>query len=177
MPRIVLVVLLLLSSYQVSAEEAQMGPVLADYGPTFEVRDRDRPLSDNFHYRVVFDAAEFHGALDELNPELVSVARFLNMHVRAGVPLENLDAVVVLHGEALKNALAPAAYRVRFGAENANYRLLMSLSDAGVEFVACGQSLGFRALAADDLADPVRVGLSAMTVLSELQAEGYALLP
>lgn len=52
----------------------------------------------------------------------------------------------------------------------------MKLHDAGVKFYICGQSMAFGGVDKSELASPVKVALSVMTMLTVLQAEGYALL-
>ena len=69
------------------------------------------------------------------------------------------------------------AYEKMHGVKNPSLELLHSLADAGVKFYACGQSLGFRGVDKSVLAEPVKVGLSAMTMLVTLQSDGYAFLP
>jgi intracellular sulfur oxidation DsrE/DsrF family protein len=159
------------------ADEPSMGPVIADYGPTYPIDDRDIPLGEDTVYKVVFDAGSYSGDVSGLNSELVSVARFLNMHARNGVALENMDIAVVAHADALKSMLSDDAYKSRYQIENPNHDLLIKLNDAGVKFYACGQSMHFRDVGKDELASPVKVGLSAMTIMTVLQNEGYALLP
>jgi hypothetical protein len=67
---------------------------------------------------VVFDAGDNSRDTTSLNHELVSVARYLNMHARNGVPVGDMDIAVVLHGAALKSALTDAAYESRFETPN-----------------------------------------------------------
>ena len=134
-------------------------------------------LHKGFHYKAVFDVAGYTGDFSSLNAELESVARFLNMHALNGVAMENMTIAVVLHGNALLNALSDDAYRQRHQVDNPNLDLMNRLHDAGVVFFACGQSMGFREVRKDELASPVKIALSAMTMLISLQADGYALLP
>jgi intracellular sulfur oxidation DsrE/DsrF family protein len=61
--------------------------------------------------------------------------------------------------------------------DNPNLELVEKLHAAGVRFYVCGQSLAFGKIARSELASPVEVALSAMTMLTVLQSEGYALLP
>ena len=173
----VLFFFLVTSSTELLADEPSMGPIIEDYGPTYPIDYRDVPLVEDFTFRVVFDAGEYSGEVDSLNPELISVARYLNMHGRNGVPLENMDIAVVLHGNALKSALSDAAYESRYQTTNPNLDLLQKLDAARVTFYACGQSMHFRGFEKKELISPVKVGLSAMTMLTVLQADGYALLP
>lgn len=150
------------------AGEPSLGPVIEGYGPTYPINDRDVPLRDDFVYRAVFDVAE-DPTPGSVNRNLVSVARYLNMHARNGVPVENMDLAVVIHGPAVKNLLVDD--------DNPNLELISLLQDAGVEFYACGQSLAFGGFARNKLTGGVQVGLSAMTMLTILQSDGYALLP
>ncbi len=101
----------------------------------------------------------------------------MNMHGKNGVPLEDLDVAVVVHGQALLAMLDDATYEDMFGVKNPSLPLLHDLADAGVQLYVCGQSLGFRGLHKSALADNVKVGLSAMTLLVTLQADGYTFLP
>jgi len=160
-----------------SSREPNLGPIIEDFGPTFPINDRDTPLEEGFTYRTVFDASRYSDAPAAVNSTLVSAARFLNMHARNGVPAENMQVAVVVHGEALKVVLADEAYRSRYAMNNPNLELIGRLHDAGVEIYVCGQSMGFRGVAKQELVEPARVALSAMTMLTVLQSKDYALLP
>ena len=159
------------------ADEPSLGPIIEDYGPTFPIEDRDVALPEGFTYKAVFDLAKYPGETTDLNPYLVSAARFLNMHARNGVPVENMDLAIVVHGAAVKNLLSDPAYESRYGFKNPNLELLTRLHDAGVRIFVCGQSMTFGGIDKNELADPAQVALSAMTMLTVLQSEGYALLP
>jgi intracellular sulfur oxidation DsrE/DsrF family protein len=159
------------------AEEPSFGPVIKNHGPTYPIADRDVPLEEGFVYRAVFDVASYSEDVTAMSTRLVSVARFLNMHARNSVPVANMDLAVVVHGAAVKNLLNNDAYQVRYKVDNPNLELVMNLREAGVRFFVCGQSLAFGGVAKDELASPVKVALSAMTMLTVLQSEGYALLP
>lgn len=159
------------------ADEPSFGPIIEGYGPTYPISDRDVPLPGNFTYKAVFDLAKYPGETSSLNPYLVSVARFLNMHARNGVPAANMDLAVVVHGAAVKNLLNDKAYETRYQGKNPNLELLGKLHDAGVRIYVCGQSMTFGGIDRGELAEPAQVALSAMTMLTVLQSEGYALLP
>jgi intracellular sulfur oxidation DsrE/DsrF family protein len=175
--RIILALLAGILTAPLQADEPSLGPVIEGYGPTYPVGDRDVLLDDGFIYHAVFDLARYGDDPGKLNPRLVSVARYLNMHARNGVPAENMQLAVVVHGAAIRNILNNAAYRARFQIDNPNLELVNKLHAAGVRFYVCGQSLAFGNIAKSELADPVEVALSAMTMLTVLQSEGYALLP
>ena len=161
----------------VNAEEPLLGPAIEGYGPNWRVDNRDVPVEKDTIYRTVFDAADYSDDLTSLNTRLVSVARFINMHVRNGTPLQHLDLAVVLHGAALKTVFSNEAYEAHYGLENPNLQLVEMLAEAGVKFYACGQSMAYGGVAKSELAPTVEVALSAMTMLTELQQQGYALIP
>ena len=175
--RMVLVSIFVFASGMLFAAEPTTGPLVKDYGPTFPMQEGDEPLPADFVYKVVFEATEYPGDTMTVNQELMVVSRFMNMHARHGVPKENLDVAVVAHGETLKSMLVDEAYAKRYDSENPSLDLVMQLEQAGVRFYACGQSLGFRKFDREELASPVKVGLSAMTMLIYLQSEGYSFLP
>lgn len=175
--RLVLFAVLSIWSASLFAAEPSFGPAIKHYGPTYPIADRDVPLEEGFVYRAVFDVASYSEDVKAMNTRLVSVARFLNMHARNSVPVANMDLAVVVHGAAVKNLLNNEAYRARYKVDNPNLELVMNLHEAGVRFFVCGQSLAFGGVDRDELASPVKVALSAMTMLTVLQSEGYALLP
>ena len=175
--RLSLLLVLSLLPAALLADEPMLGPAIEAYGPTYPINERDVPLEEGVVYRAVFDAATYSDDLSSLNSRLVSVARFLNMHARNGVPVEDMDLAVVLHGAALKTVLNNDAYTARYEVDNPNLELVMKLHAAGVSFYVCGQSMAFGGVAKSELASPAKVALSAMTMLTVLQNEGYALLP
>ncbi len=173
--QIILLLTVLVCSLQVHAGEPSLGPAIEGYGPTYPISGRDVALPEDFIYKAIFDSSENP---DEtlLNTGLVSVARYLNMHARNGVPLDNMHIAVVAHGPALKTLLSNVAYRARYGIDNPNRELLQKLHVAGVSFYVCGQSMAFGGVAKEELVDSANVALSAMTMLTVLQSDGYALL-
>jgi hypothetical protein len=114
--RFIFAVLLIAVTQLTLADEPMLGPAIEGYGPTYPIDDRDVPLEEGVVYRAVFDAASYSDDLGALNSRLVSVARFLNMHVRNDTPVENMDLAVVLHGAAVKNANRIAKRRLRAAA-------------------------------------------------------------
>ncbi|MEM7658576.1 MAG: DsrE family protein [Bacteroidota bacterium] len=152
------------------------GPVIAEYGAVFDIPSPDFPTDPGLTYQVVFDIAASPDEPDALNPAFNTVARFLNMHARAGVPLKQLKAVVVVHGRASKDVLLPEKYEELYGTENPNFALIQQLSEAGVELYFCGQSMYGRGLQRPWLSPDIQLALSAMTVLTTYQEKGYHLI-
>lgn len=153
------------------------GPAIPEHGPVAPQPDDAFNLVPGETYRVVFDVAS--GSADEhvLNRRLESVARFVNLHARAGIDPADLQIEVVTHGGTLFDVLSREAYRERFGVAHPNADLLEALIKAGVTVYLCGQSASARGVALDELAPGVRLAQSAMTVLVRRQSEGWALLP
>ena len=153
-----------------------LGPVIENYGPVYGVGDA-YGLEAGTAYRAVLDVSGGPEDVSALNPSIESAARFLNMHAQPGAPRANLQLAVVLHGTAGKDALSNAAYQARFGVDNPNDGLLAALAQAEVAIYLCGQTAGFRGYAESELHPAVTMAVSAMTVLTRLQHEGWAVLP
>lgn len=153
------------------------GPVIESFGATFDVPPGSFMPSRDAEFKVKFDVSA--GASDPKGVVmgLDTVARFINMHVRAGVPPANIKAAVVLHGTAAAASLTDAGYRSRHGISNPNLPLLEALSKAGVRIYLCGQSAAGRGIKWDEIAPVAKVALSAMTVHAELAREGYTTNP
>jgi len=157
-------------------DEPKAGPVIENYGAVFDVANAYGLRTDQA-YRVVRDVSTSPDDAAKLNRAIDSAARFLNMQVRAGVPRSNLRIAVVLHGDAGKDALADDAYRARFGVDNPNSGLLDALAQAGVDIYLCGQTAAARGFKRKELHGSVTLAVSAMTVFTRLQAEGWSVLP
>jgi len=168
---------ILLLSSQLVAAEPTTGPIIDGYGASFTVADRDVPLIDDHVYRVVWEITGYNGEPDSVNRNLDRVARFLNLHGKNGVPKENMQLAVVVHGAALINTLNDASYQTRYQLDNPNLDLVRKLTDAGVQFYVCGQSMNFREFTKSELAEPFQLAASAMTMVHQLQFEGYTLQP
>lgn len=152
------------------------GPIIQDYGTTFAVDQPDFKTNPKKKYKVVFDVYDTPEDPGSVNRMLNTLARFINMHAHAGVPLKNIKVVGVLHNKASKDALDNEAYRKRYGVDNPNIPLMKALEKAGAELYICGQSISARNINPDRLAPPLKTALSAMTVFVALQEQGYALI-
>ena len=114
----------------------------------------------------------------EVNRGLEQVARLLNLYGAAGLKAEDVKIAAVFHGEADKAVLTDAAYLARFKiAANPNLPLIRDLKMAGVEVFVCGQSLHELGFQTEEAAEEVPVADSAMLVLVNKQADGYAYIP
>ena len=147
-------------------ESFTKGPVFADHGPVADVETTVAVPADAT-LRHVFDTGT-RAEDGQPNRTLVSAARFINMHARAGIDPERIDVAVVVHGKAIYDVsgLAP---------DSAD--LVAALIDHGVKIYVCGQTAAYYDVANDDLLPGVEMALSAMTMHALLQQKGYTLNP
>ncbi len=152
------------------------GPVFPDIGPVADVEASfEIPADANFRHS--FDVAT--RMEDGPNRGFVSVARFINMHARGGVPAERIQTALVVHGQAAHDLLNAEAYAERFdGAANPSEGLITALTEHGVRVILCGQSAAANGIdETSDLLPGVEVALSAMTAHALLQQRGYTVNP
>lgn len=174
--RIRLSLLLAFAACQAVAEPVT-GPVIDDYGPVYYVPEEPLKLPPDSLLKAVFDIAAAPDEPEMANYRLETVARYLNMHARAGVEPGQMATAVILHGRAARSALNPEAFEERYGETHPDAELLRELGRAGVRLIVCGQSataFGFRR---DELTPGVDMSLSALTALVRLQSDGFALIP
>jgi len=153
------------------------GPVIEGYGPVYYLPDQPLDPGSDIDLKAVFDVAAAPDDLSKPNYRLETVARYLNMHARAGVEAQQLSAAVVLHGRATRAALGQEAFQKRFGKPNPDAELIQLLAKGGVQIFVCGQSAAASGFRAEELAPDVEMSLSAMTALVLLQSDGFALIP
>ncbi len=164
---------LLFTSFQVTASETVTGPVIEGYGPVYAVPDNSFNLETDRKYKILMDIAKGPQDRTELNRNIESAARFLNMHARNGVQAENLKLALVLHGSGIHSALNDAAYAKRFDVANPSRDLIEKLIQAEVDFYVCGQSAAYNGYVAEDLLPGIKMAVSAMTTHVRLQQDGY----
>lgn len=166
-----------LAAADLTGQAREFGPVIHSAGPVFDVPNPDIETPESMQYRIAWEMVDPAPSPDQLNVHLVTAARFLNMHARAGVPVENLHLALVVHGQAGKAMLDDIGYREKEGVDNPNKELIRELHDAGVRIILCGQTAAARDLPRDRLLPEVEVALSAMTALLVLQEEGFHVNP
>lgn len=142
------------------------GPAIEGYGPVADI-DVTVPVPRKTVFKHSFDTAQ-RAADGELNRTLVSAARFINMHARAGIPAKRIRVAVVVHGDAVHDVTRGSS---------GNAGLVAALVDHGVRIFVCGQSAAYYDVATDELLPGVDMALSAMTAHALLQQEGYTINP
>jgi len=154
----------------------QSGPVIQSTGQSVKVDDATFVIPEGHVFKAVWviDRADTTGA----NQQLTTIARFLNLHVRHGIPKERLFAAAVVHGSGWMSLLSDSAYGARFGGKpNPSKRLVEELLANSVQLVLCGQTAGFRGVKREELLPGVQLAISAMTALNVFQAQGYQFNP
>lgn len=157
--------------------EPDLGPVIPSFGPVMAPPPGSYNLDPNVHYKVSMDMYTTPDFPGDQNRHLVSAARFLNMHARNGIPADNIEFALIVHGKAAKDLLTDAAYQARYNEVNPNSALLKELNAANVPIYLCSQTAAFRGMAPEEFSPAVTMSLSAMTAHVRLQQEGYTLIP
>lgn len=172
-------VFLLLSSLITGPVVAEpvTGPVVPGHGPVYYVPEEPHPWPTGQTLKALFDIAGAPETPEAANPRFETVARYLNMHARAGISPEHLPTAIVLHGRATRSALDRDVFEERYGETHPDAGLLQLLVAAGVRIVVCGQSATAYGFAPSEFAPGIDMSLSAMTSLVALQSKGYALIP
>lgn len=168
--------LLILISIITQAQTLEKGTVIADYGQFYKIENPDFNLNPQKKYQVIFDIRKATNDVNVINPLLDIAARFINMHVAEGIPLENLTMAIVFHGSATKDVMNNKAYQEKFRKDNPSLDLLNKLNDLGVKIYVCGQSALAYDIKKEQVAKSVKFALSALSVLTEYQLEGYQLI-
>ena len=166
------------SAINVAAQQkATAGPVIHSAGAVFSITEPEFETPGHVAYKAAFEMAATPESPDQLNVTLNSVARFLNMHAQAGVPVDQIEAAVVVHGPAGWSLVDQETYRVRHGVDNPNQALIEELQAAGVRIVMCGQTAASRGIPRERLLEGVETALSAMTAFLVLQDQGFRVNP
>lgn len=148
-------------------ENFHPGTAIEEFGYVATIGDAEAIPADSV-FKIAFDVAQ--PAEDgKVNRSIESAARFINMHVEAGVPVEQIHLAIVVHGGAY------ADLTTRDG--NTTAPLIAALVEQGVTLQLCGQTAAYYDITSEDLLPGVGMALSAMTAHAQLQQAGYTLNP
>jgi intracellular sulfur oxidation DsrE/DsrF family protein len=128
-------------------------------------------------YKAVFWLTKAADKPDKLSPALERVARTVNLYVNAGVPLNHLKFIAVASGPATAIALDNAHYHKQYGTANPNLPVIKELREAGIDITVCSQAVAEHHYQYDWIDSHIRLALSALTTIIDLQQKGYALVP
>jgi intracellular sulfur oxidation DsrE/DsrF family protein len=156
--------------------QTRVFPAVQRYGGIFEIPYAVEKPDPTMKYNIVVEVERESEKPDSLSWALNNVARLVNLHVMGGVPKENLDVVIVLHGGATYITMNNDQYQKKYKKDNPNLGLFEELSKAGVKIFVCGQSLINRKVDRTKMAPEVKIATSMLTTLTTYQLKGYALL-
>lgn len=164
------------SQARASETEFKPGIYIPQYGQTTLV-DTDFKIPTGTEFKVLFDVVD-PADPGKINRNFNSGARFLNMHVNAGISPKKLQLAIVVHGKAAFDLTKTSRYEKQNpGQSNANAELIKLLTDKGVRIILCGQSAAYYDISNANLLPGVEMALSAMTAHAVLQQDGYTLNP
>jgi intracellular sulfur oxidation DsrE/DsrF family protein len=156
---------------QAGESDFRPGGLIPEYGPIAPVPDA-APLPPDTTFKLAIDVVE-GGETGEVNARFKTAAAFLNLQHANGIPPENVEIALVVHGPAHRDLLVDSAY----GGDNPNAEILAALQKYQVSVYYCGQSAVYRDISADDLLPGVEITHSATTTHTLLQHQGYSLRP
>jgi intracellular sulfur oxidation DsrE/DsrF family protein len=152
-------------------------PVIKDYGPAWPLPNAAVQPNKGRTYKVIFSVENPASNPKTVLSGLAHAARLLNVFAADGLPPNNLNVVVILHGTAGYGAMSNGFYRGKFGVENPNLKLIQELNAAGVQVLLCGQTFHDLNFNEKDLVPDIKLATSAAIVLVTYQNDGYALMP
>ena len=152
------------------------GPIIQGYGSTWEINDSDLEIDEDEVFNLVFDIHAQSDNPARLNSSLNTLARFLNMHVNAGVDTSRINLVAVVHGKASFDMMNETSFSKKYGSGNPNAELIQLLSQHGVDFYLCGQSMNSVGMDRAQLLPEVKVALSAMTAITHFVNRDFVLI-
>lgn len=152
-------------------------PTIAGVGRIHPLPQAAYQPDRNATYKVVFSLTKAADKPTAVSPSLERVARTVNLYVNAGVPLNHLKFVAIASGAATPIVLNDAQYRSKYGVANPNLPVIAQLRKAGIDVAVCGQAVAEHDFQYDWVDKQVTLALSALTTITELEQQGYALLP
>jgi len=169
------VAIVAISAVTIGSVHAQDALPIAGYGATRDVPGAHWLPDPDIEHKVVFDAVIAAENIDDVNPMLVAVARYVNTLAKYGVPAENRKIAVVFHQAAGPVVLKNDAFKKRHdGHNNPNIDLLRNLHAAGVALHVCGQGVTARKYDPSEIQEEIQLDLWALTTLIEYDRLGYA---
>lgn len=154
------------------------GSAVPTYGRTYPTGDAAQRPDPKLDYRVVFDITKAASDPARPNRSLEAVARFLNLLAADGVRPAPGHIVAIVHGPATPAIANHGAYARKTGQPvNPNLALIERLRAAGVVVAVCGQAMQGNGIVASEVAPGIRIDVSALTTLANLQLRGWALIP
>ncbi len=161
-----------------SVEKEMVYPVMKSHPHmgVLPVNDPALRFSPKQKHKIAIDLTMASNDSSKVNTGITEIGRTFNLHVANGAPKENISMVVVIHGPAVRSFVRDDLYAKRYGIPNPNLPAIRELSQNGVKFYICGQSLGILKMSKESFASELSVTVSAKTAVTDFQSKGYAML-
>jgi intracellular sulfur oxidation DsrE/DsrF family protein len=176
MKKIVFTALVFLVAFSVRAQQPKVNPVIKSYGSVYEVPNAQEKPDSKMDYKILVDITDAADKPDSLNAFLEAAATLYNLHAVGGVPAKNIHMVVVFHKMATYSIFNNEKFQQKFKTDNPNLPLITALSEAGVKFFVCGQTMIKGKITEANIAPEVKVATSALTTLTTYMLKGYAMI-
>jgi hypothetical protein len=150
----------------------------SEWSAAFPVNNVTEKIDTAMKYKLLFHMTIWpkdSAARRKLNEGLAEIGRIINLHVAAGVPKENLELAIIIHGGALNTYLTNEAFRKKFKTDNPNLDILKQFTGLHTRLIACGQAEIFFRIPPEDMIPDVKTAFSAKVALSTYQLKGYVL--
>ncbi|MDX5436899.1 MAG: hypothetical protein LPK03_06865, partial [Pontibacter sp.] len=130
---IIILTAALLTVASSATAQQKVSPAVPGFGAVNTIPAAVKKPDPQLEYKVLIDVHEAADKPEAIVPGLTHTARMLNLHKLGGVPEENMQVVLVVHGPALPLVLTNEAYRSKFGMDNPNTPIIDALKKAGVQ--------------------------------------------
>lgn len=152
-------------------------PIIKGYGPMNPLPNAAFQPDKSIKYKVLFEITRASESMDQVNPGLDRIARFLNVMAASNIMPNDIDVVAVIHGSAAPSVLKNEIFKNRFKTDNPNEKLIRNLKEVGVKLYVCGQSLADKSFKAEWVDEQIAIAVSALVFVPTYQLKGYAYLP
>lgn len=156
--------------------QTKVNPIIKSYGQVFEIPSSDHKPDPSVKYKLLVELTENGSKPDSINEYIEALATLINLHAAEGVPKENIQMVVVLRKMATYAVFGNELYSQKFKCDNPNLQMLKELTDAGVEFYVCGQTMLKRNIDTKKLVPGTKVASSGLTAITTYQLKGYTMV-
>ena len=156
--------------------QGRINPIIDSFGGIFDAPYAEEKPDPLMKYNIVIDIATNDAKPDRIAYSIVNVARLMNLHAMGGVPKENMNVVLAIHGPAAYSVMNNEEYKKKYDVDSPYLKIFEELSSAGVQLFACSQSLRGRGIDHEKLAPGIKVATSMLSVMTTYQLKGYAAL-
>lgn len=159
--------------FSIAAKSQTVNPVIKDYGEVFTLPIKVENPDPKIDYKIAIEIGEKMPSDSTVDNELDAVARLYNCLVYGGVPRNHIHVAIVVYHTATWIALDDFAFKKKFGKTNPNTKAIEEMSEAGIKFFLCSQSVSAAHLDTEHINPNFKLVLSRLTKMSELEMKGY----